>query len=36
MKVMFESGFVTWLGEHKFCADLDEALKTAGRHLAAR
>jgi SulP family sulfate permease len=26
MKVMFESGFVTWLGERKFCADLDEAL----------
>jgi SulP family sulfate permease len=26
MKVMFESGLVSWLGEHKFCADLDQAL----------
>ena len=26
MKVMFESGLVHWLGEHKFCADLDQAL----------
>lgn len=29
MKVMFESGFVSWLGEQKFCADLEEALKIA-------
>ena len=26
MKVMFESGLVNWLGENKFCADLDQAL----------
>ena len=26
MKVMFESGLVNWLGEQKFCADLDQAL----------
>ncbi len=29
MKVMFESGFVSWLGERKFCADLDQALELA-------
>jgi len=29
MKVMFESGLVSWLGEHKFCADLDQALAAA-------
>ena len=34
MKVMFESGFVNWLGDHKFCADLDEALVQAKRALA--
>ncbi len=34
MKVMFESGFVSWLGERKFCADLDEALALARRLLA--
>jgi SulP family sulfate permease len=34
MKVMFESGFVDWLGEGKFCADLDEALIFARRLLA--
>ena len=34
MKVMFESGLVTWLGEQKFCADLDEALATARVALA--
>lgn len=33
MKVMFESGFVGWLGEQKFCADLDEALTFARRLL---
>jgi SulP family sulfate permease len=33
MKVMFESGFVTWLGERKFCADLDEALELSRRLL---
>jgi SulP family sulfate permease len=35
MKVMFESGFVAWLGEHKFCADLDDALSTARKLLGA-
>ena len=35
MKVMFESGFVAMLGEHKFCADLDEALDVSRRLLAA-
>jgi sulfate permease, SulP family len=35
MKVMFESGFVTWLGEHKFCADLDDALEVTKRILAS-
>ena len=35
MKVMFESGFVGFLGEHKFCADLDDALNTSRRLLAA-
>jgi SulP family sulfate permease len=35
MKVMFESGFVSWLGERKFCADLDEALKVARQLLGA-
>jgi SulP family sulfate permease len=34
MKVMFESGFVARLGEHKFCADLDDALTTARKLLA--
>jgi SulP family sulfate permease len=34
MKVMFESGFVTQLGEHKFRADLDDALKLARQLLA--
>jgi SulP family sulfate permease len=34
MKVMFESGFVASLGEHKFCADLDDALNTARKLLA--
>jgi SulP family sulfate permease len=34
MKVMFESGFVTWLDERKFCADLDDALKTARQLLS--
>ncbi|MFL6588695.1 MAG: SulP family inorganic anion transporter [Chthoniobacterales bacterium] len=29
MSVMFESGLVSWLGEHKFCADLDQALAAA-------
>ena len=29
MKVMFESGLVNWVGEHKFCADLDQALAAA-------
>ncbi|MDQ2919660.1 MAG: SulP family inorganic anion transporter, partial [Verrucomicrobiota bacterium] len=31
MKVMFESGMMEWLGEAKFCADLDEALEKARR-----
>jgi hypothetical protein len=31
---MFESGFVARLGEHKFCADLDDALTTARKLLA--
>ena len=35
MKVMFESGFVTQLGEHKFFADLDEALEVTKRILAS-
>ena len=35
MKVMFESGFVASLGEHKFCADLDDALNAARKLLAA-
>jgi SulP family sulfate permease len=34
MKVMFESGFVGFLGEHKFCADLDDALNVSRRLLA--
>jgi len=34
MKVMFESGLVNWLGERKFCADLDEALAAARVALA--
>ena len=34
MKVMFESGLVTWLGEQKFCADLDQALATVRPLLA--
>ena len=34
MKVMFESDFVAQLGEHKFCADLDDALNTARKLLA--
>ena len=34
MKVMFESGLVSWLGERKFCADLDEALATVRQVLA--
>jgi SulP family sulfate permease len=34
MKVMFESGLVSWLGDQKFCADLDEALVQAKRALA--
>ena len=29
MKVMFESGLVSWLGDQKICADLDEALAKA-------
>jgi SulP family sulfate permease len=36
MKVMFESGLVRWLGEHKFCADLDEALAACHQLLAVR
>ena len=35
MKVMFESGFVSWLGERKFCADLDQALELAKELLSA-
>ena len=35
MKVMFESGFVDTLGEHKFFGDLDDALKAARKLLAA-
>ncbi len=35
MKVMFESGFVDRLGEHKFFGDLDDALKAARQLLAA-
>jgi len=35
MKVMFESGFVASLGEHKFCGDLDEALNLSRRLLGA-
>lgn len=34
MKVMFESGLVSWLGERKFCADLDEALATVRQVLS--
>jgi SulP family sulfate permease len=34
MRVMFESGLVGWLGEHKFCADLDQALEAARALLA--
>ena len=34
MKVMFESGFVDRLGEHKFFGDLDDALKAARQLLA--
>ena len=34
MKVMFESGFVGFLGEHKFCADLDQALILARQLLS--
>jgi SulP family sulfate permease len=34
MKVMYESGLVSWLGERKFCADLDEALAQAREELA--
>jgi len=33
MKVMFESGLVNWLGENKFCADLDQALATCKQAL---
>jgi len=36
MKVMFESGLVNWLGEHKFCADLDQALAAVHLLLDAR
>lgn len=36
MKVMFESGLVTSLGEHKFCADLDQALVACQEVLAAK
>lgn len=36
MKVMFESGLVTSLGEHKFCADLDQALAACQEVLAAK
>jgi SulP family sulfate permease len=36
MKVMFESGLVSWLGEHKFCADLDQALAACHQLLAAK
>jgi SulP family sulfate permease len=36
MKVMFESGLVNWLGEHKFCADLDQALAATREVLAAK
>jgi SulP family sulfate permease len=35
MSVMFESGLVSWLGEHKFCADLDQALAAARAVLAS-
>ena len=35
MKVMFESGFVDTLGEHKFFGDLDDALKAARQLLTA-
>src|SRR5204862_6329982 len=34
MKVMFESGLVSWLGEQKFCADLDDALASVRLALA--
>ena len=34
MKVMFESGFVDTLGDHKFFGDLDDALKAAKQLLA--
>ena len=36
MKVMFESGLVSWLGEHKFCADLDQALAACRQALTPR
>lgn len=36
MKVMFESGLVSWLGGHKFCADLDQALAACREALATR
>ena len=36
MKVMFESGLVTWLGVHKFCGDLDQALAAARDALSAQ
>ncbi len=34
MKVMFESGLVSWQGEQKFCGDLDEALAQVRKLLA--
>jgi anti-anti-sigma regulatory factor len=34
MKVMFESGFSSLLGEQKFCADLDQALAACREALA--
>jgi SulP family sulfate permease len=34
MKVMFESGFVDRLGDHKFFGDLDDALKASRKLLA--
>jgi SulP family sulfate permease len=36
MKVMFESGMVTWLGDEKICADLDQALIVARKAVASR
>lgn len=35
MKAMFECGMVSWLGDQKICADLDEALAKARKMMAA-